>query len=153
MNSKNSNKMSDSHGLLLNVIDKTILRRGDKYIAFSNLNIYSTWKNVKKSHKNNKFKISAATWNKEFELPDGSYYFLGTQDYFEYIAKKHWEKTVNPSTRIYISKIGNRLTFKIKSGFYHNLLSPGTMKLHGSTKSKITKDENGENVPYLKLLK
>ena len=39
MNSKNSNKMSDSHGLLLNVIDKTILRRGDKYIAFSNLNI------------------------------------------------------------------------------------------------------------------
>ena len=153
MNSKNSNKMSDSHGLLLNVIDKTILRRGDKYIAFSNLNIYYTWKNVKKSYKNNKFKISAATWNKEFELSDGSYYFLGIQDYFEYIAKKHWEKTVNPSIRIYISKIGNRLTFKIKSGFYHNLLSPRTMKLHGSTKSKITKDENGENVPYLKLLK
>ena len=48
------------------------------------------------SYKNNKFKISAATWNEEFELPDGSYSIPDIQDYFEYILKKHGEKTVNP---------------------------------------------------------
>ena len=41
----------------------------------------------KKVIKNNKFKISAPTWNEEFELPDGSYSVLGIQDYFEYIIK------------------------------------------------------------------
>ena len=151
MNSKNSNKISDSNGLLLNAIDKAVLRRGDKYIAFSKLNIYYTWKNMKKSYKSNTFKTSGAIWNKEFELLDWSYYFLGIQNYFEYIAKKHGEKRVNPSIRIYINKIGNRITFKIKSGCYHDLLSPGTMKLHGSTKSKITKAESGENLPYLEI--
>ena len=63
--------------------------------------------------------------------------------------KKTWGKTVNPSIRIYISKIENRITFKIKTGYYLELLTPETMKLLGSTKSKITKDKNGENVPYL----
>ena len=58
------------------------------------------------------------------------------------------EKTVNPSIRIYINKIENRITFKIKTGYYLELLTPETMKLLGSTKSKI-KNENGENVPYL----
>ena len=56
-------------------------------------------------HKNNKFKVSVPTWNEEFELPDGSYSISGIQDYFEYILKKHGEKTVNPSIRIYINKI------------------------------------------------
>ena len=45
---------------------------------------------IKKSYKNNKFKISAPTWNEEFELPDGSYSISGIQDYFEYIFKTHW---------------------------------------------------------------
>ena len=45
------------------------------------------WKNIKKSYKNNKFKISAPTWNEEFELPDGSYSVSDIQDYFEYILK------------------------------------------------------------------
>ena len=53
--------------------------------------------------------------------------------------------------RIYINKIENRITFKIKTGYYLELLTPETMKLLGSTKSKITKDENGENVPYLEI--
>ena len=82
MNSKNS-KTSDPHRLLPNLTDKIDLRRKDKYIALSNLSIYYTWKNIKKSCKNNKFKISAPTWNEEFELPDD------IQDYFEYILKKH----------------------------------------------------------------
>ena len=71
MNSKNS-KTSDPHRLLDNLTDKIDVKRKDKYIALSNLSIYYTWKNVKKSYKNNKFKILAPTWNEEFELPDGS---------------------------------------------------------------------------------
>ena len=60
MNSKDS-KTSDTHRLLLNLTDKIDLRRKYKYIALSNLSIYYTWKNIKKSYKNNKFKISTAT--------------------------------------------------------------------------------------------
>ena len=70
MNSENS-KTSESHRLLLNLTDKIDLRRKDKYIALSNLSIYYTWKNVKRSYKNNIFKMSAPTWNEEFELFDG----------------------------------------------------------------------------------
>ena len=73
------------------------------------------------------------------------------QDYFEYIFKKHGEKTVKPAMRIYIDKMENRVTFKIKSGYDLELLTPETMKLLGSTKNKVTKDKNGENVPYLEI--
>ena len=72
MNYENS-KTFDPYRLLLNLPDKTDLRRKDKYIALSNLRIYYTWKNMKKSYKNNKLKISAPKWNEEFELPDGSF--------------------------------------------------------------------------------
>ena len=84
MNSKNS-KTSDPHILLLNLTNIIDLRRKDKYIVLSNLSIYYTWTYIKKSYKNNKFKISTPTWNHEFELPDGSCSASGTQDYFEYI--------------------------------------------------------------------
>ena len=150
MNSENS-KTSDPRRLLLNLTDEIDLRRKDKYIALSNLSIYYTWKNIKKSYKNNKFKISAPAWNEEFELPDGSYSISDIQDYFEYILKKHGENTVNPSIRIYTNKIENRITFKIKTGYYLELLTLETMKLLGSTKSKITEDKNGENMPYLEI--
>ena len=63
----------------------------------------------------------------------------GIQDYFECILKKHGEKTVNPSIKIYIDKIENSITFKIKTGYYLELLTSEIMKLLGSTKSKITK--------------
>ena len=86
MNSKNS-KTSDSHRLLLNLTDRLKLKRSDKYVALLNLSIYHTWKNIKKLYKNNKFKVSAPTWNEEFELPDGSYSISDIQDYFEYILK------------------------------------------------------------------
>ena len=72
MNSEKS-KISDSHRLLLSLSDKIKLKRSDKHVALSNLTLYYTWKNIKKSYKNNKFKITALTWNEEFELPDGSY--------------------------------------------------------------------------------
>ena len=87
MNSENS-KTSEPHKLLLNLTDKTNLERSDKYVALSNLGMYYTRKNIKKSFKNNKLKISAPTWNEKFYLPDRSYSVSGTQDYFEYIFKK-----------------------------------------------------------------
>ena len=70
MNSWNS-ETSDPHRLLLNLLDKTNLKRSDKYAALSNLSIYCTRENIKRSYSNNKFKISAPTWNEKFELPDG----------------------------------------------------------------------------------
>ena len=76
---------------------------------------------MKSSHNNNKFKISAPTWGKEFKLPDWSYLISDIQDYFEYILKKHSENVDNSSIRIYVNKIENRITFKIKSGYYLEL--------------------------------
>ena len=70
---------------------------------------YYTRKNIKKGYKNNKFKISAPTWNEEFELPDESYSISNIQDHFEYTLKKRGEKTVNSSIRIQINKIENRI--------------------------------------------
>ena len=102
-----------------------------------------------KSSYNNKFKISAPTWSDEFELPDGSYSISDIQDYFGYTLNKHSENVDNPSIRIYVNKIENRITFKIKNGYYLELLTPETMRLLGSTKSKITKNKNGEEVPHL----
>ena len=98
----------------LNLLDKINLKRSQEYVALSNLSFYYTWKNIEKSYKNNKFKISAQTWNEKFELPDGSYSVLDIQDYFEYILKKHEKVTENPSIRIYIDKIENRIISKIK---------------------------------------
>ena len=150
MNSENS-KTSDPHRLLLNLTNKINLKRSNKYVALSKLSIYYTWKNFKKSYKKNQLKVSAPTWNEEFELPDGSYSVSDIQDYFEYIIKKHETVTDNPSIRIYINKIENRITFKINTGYYLKLLTPETMKLLGSTKSKISKDKNSENVPRLEI--
>ena len=52
---------------------------------------------------------------------------------------------------IYVNEIENSITFEIKAKYYLELLTPETMKLLGSTKSKITKDENGENMPHLEI--
>ena len=62
MNSKNS-KTSKSHILVLKLTNKLDLRIGEKVITLSNLSIYYTWKNIKSSYNNNKFKISVPTWN------------------------------------------------------------------------------------------
>ena len=81
-NSENS-ETSKPHVLILKLTDKLDLRRGEKSVALSNLSIYYSWKNLKSSYKYDKFKISASTWNNEFELPDGPYYISNIQDYFE----------------------------------------------------------------------
>ena len=100
----------------------------------------------------NKFKIPAPTWSEDFKLPDGSYSVSDIQDYFEYILKKHGESVDNPSIRIYVNRIENRITFKIKNRYYLELLTSETMNLLGSTERKITKDKNGENVPHLEIV-
>ena len=85
--SENS-KTSKPHVLLLNLTDKLDLKRAEKNVALSNVSIYYTWKNIKSSYNNNRFKISAPTWNDEFKLLDGSYLISDIQDYFEYISKR-----------------------------------------------------------------
>ena len=93
MNSGNG-KTSDPHRLLLNRLDKINLKRSDKYIVLLNFSIYYSWKNIKKSYKNNKSNIPAPTWNQEFELPDGSYSVSDIQDFFECILTS-MEKRLN----------------------------------------------------------
>ena len=105
-----NNKTSDHHWLLLNLLDKVNFKKW--YFGLSNLSIYYTWKNIKKSYKNNKFKISAPTYN------DGSLSVSGIRDYFKYIIRKHQKGIKNPPIRIYISKIENRFTFRIKARYY-----------------------------------
>ena len=86
-------------------------------MALANLGIYYTWKNIKSEYNNNKFKISALTWNDTFDLPVGFYSTAGIQDYFEFIIKKHGNLTENLPVQIYPNKIKNRIVFKIKAGY------------------------------------
>ena len=118
MNLENS-RTSEYHVVALKLTDKLDLRRSQKSVALSNLSIYCTWQNIRSSHNNNKFEISAPTWSEEFKLRDGSYSDI--QDYFEYILKKHSENVDTPSIRIYVNKTENRITFKIKNGYYLEL--------------------------------
>ena len=122
MNSGNS-RASMPHTLKLKLASKLDLRLGEKVIALSNLSIYCTWKNIKSSYNNNKFEISAPTWNEEIKLADVSYSVSDIQDYFEYILKKHEQNTDKPSIRIYVNKTENRVTFKIKNGYSLELSS------------------------------
>ena len=99
-----------------------------KHIALANLSIYYNWPNIKTQNNNNKFKISAPTWNDTFDLPNGSYSIADIQDYFGFIIKKHETLTENPSVQIYPNK---RIVCK--------LLTSETMILLGSTKKTLIK--------------
>ena len=146
MNTENS-KASEPHRFKLDLTDKLNLKNPNKNMALANLSIYYTWKNIKSEYKNNKFKISAPTWNDTFDLPDGSYSISDIQDYFEFIIKKHETLNEDLPIEIYPNKIKNRIVFKIKAGYKLELLTPEAMPLLGSTKKVVDKDENGENVP------
>ena len=138
MNTKNS-KTNEPHRFRLSLADKPNLKNPNKNIALGNLTICYTQKNIKSAYSNNKFKISAPTWNDTFDLPDGSYCIADIQDYFEFIIKKHEALTENPPVQIYLNKIKNRIVFKIKTGQELELLSSKTMKLLGSTKKMLIK--------------
>ena len=113
VNSERS-KTSEPHVLILKLTDKLDLSRGERIIALSIISIYYILKNIKSSYNNNKFKTSAPTWNNKFELPDGSYSALDIQDYFKYILKRHGENIDNPSVKIHVNKIENRITLELK---------------------------------------
>ena len=118
-------------------------------MALANLSIYYTWKNVKSIYKNNKFKISAPTWNETFDLPAGSYNIPAIQNYIEYIIKKHKTIADTAPILIYANNITNRIVFKIKTGYKLELLSKETMKLLGSTRNIIDANKNSENITRL----
>ena len=107
-------------------------------MALANLSIYYTWKNIKSAYSNNKFKISAPTWNDTFDLPDGSYSIEDIQDYFEFIIKKHETLTENPPVQIYPNKIKNRIQIEI-------IISRNDETIREHKK----KDKDGEDVPKL----
>ena len=87
-------------------------------------------------------------WNGEVELLDSPYSVSDIEEYFKYIIKKHETVTDNPPIRTYLNKLENRIIFEIKRGYYPEILTPETMKLLGSTKNKIIKDEN---MPHLEV--
>ena len=132
-NSENS-ITSEYHVLVLKLTEELDLKRAQKSIALSFLSIYYAY--IKSSYSNNKFKISAPTLSDEFELSDGSYLILDIQDYFEYILKQYNENSDNQSIRIYLKKIENTITFKIKNRFYLQLLTPITRKYSEALKVK-----------------
>ena len=145
MNTANS-KTKHLNKFAYNFTDKLSLKKPNKNIALANLSIYYTWKNVKSDYNNNRFKISAPTWNDTFDVSDVSYSIAALQNYFEYIIKKH-ETIVDVSpVLIYVNEISNRIVFKIKPGYKLELLSKETIKLLGSTTNSIDKDKNSELV-------
>ena len=96
-------------------------------MALGSLSISYTWKNVKSTYNDNKFKISAPTWNETFDLPDGSYNIPKIPDYIEYIIKKQETIGETAPILIYANTIKNRIVFKIKTGYKLELLSKETM--------------------------
>ena len=156
MSTENS-KTNETHRFRLKLSAKINLKpsnnNNNNNMVLANLSIYYTWKNIKSAYNNNKFKVSATTWNYEFDLSDGSYSISDIQDYFEYIIEKHEAIADILSVQIYTNKIKNRIAFKIKAGYKLELLTPETMKLLGSTKKDIDQDKDGEDAPKLESIK
>ena len=149
MNTAINSKTKHSNKFVYNFTDKLNLKNPNKNIALANLSIYYTWKNVKSDYNNNKFKISAPTWNDTFDVPDGSYSIVALQNYFEYITKKHETTAEASPVLIYVNEINNRIVFKIKSGYKLELLSKEAMRLLGSSADTTDSDKNSELVPKL----
>ena len=147
-------KTNEPHRFKLDLTNKLNLKNPNKNMALANLSIYYTWKNIKSEYNNNKFKISAPTWNDTFDLPDGSYSIENIQDYFQFIIKKYETLTENPPIQIHPNKVNliKLILIKfilIKNGYKLELLTPETMKLLGSSKKDFDSDKNSENLPKL----
>ena len=144
-------KANESNKFIYQFADKLNLKNPNKNMALANLSTYYTWKNIKSEYNNNKFKMSAPTWNDEFNLPDGSYSVSVIQEYFEYIIKKHETIADNPLVQIFVNKIKNRIAFKI-TGYKLELLTEEAMQLLGSSKKDIDQNKDGEIVPKLEAV-
>ena len=101
MSTENS-RTNEPRKFRLNLADELNLKHPNENMALANLSIYYTEKNIKSAY-NNKFKISAPTWNNEFDLLDWSYSISDIQVYFEYIIKIHETLTVNPSVKTFVN--------------------------------------------------
>ena len=145
-------KTNESNKFMYQFTNKLNLKNPNTNMALVNLSIYYTWKNIKSEYNNNKFKISTATWNDEFNLPDGSYSVSDIQNYFEYIIEKHETIADNPPVQIYVNKITNRISFKINTGYKLELLTKKSMQLLGDSKTDIDQNKDGEIVPKLETV-
>ena len=139
-NTENS-KTNEPHRFRLSLVDQFNLKNPNENMALDNSSVYYTWKNIKSAYNNNKFIVSAPTWNDTFDLPDGYNSVEDIQDYFEFIIKKHETLTKNAPVQIYPNKSKTRIDFKIKIGFKLELFSPETMKLLGRTKIDVDQDK------------
>ena len=148
MNNFNSTT-NESNKFIYQFTDKLNLKNPNKNMSLTNLSIYYTWRNIKSEYNNNKFKISASTWNDEFILHDGSYSVSDIQDYFEYIIKKHETIADDSPVQIYVNKIKNRIVFKIKTGYKIELLTE-KMQLLGSSKKVIENNKDSETRKTIK---
>ena len=126
--STENSRTSEPPRFKLDLTDKLNLKNPNKNMALANLSIYYTWKNIKSTYNNNKFKISGSTW--------GDTSISDIQDYFEFIIKKQETLTENRPVQIYLNKIKNRIVFKIKTSYKLELLTSEPMKLLGSTKKR-----------------
>ena len=111
INTENS-KTTESHKFKLTLADILNLKDLNENMVLANLSIYHTWEKIKSEQNNNKFKISAPTWNDEFGLPDGSYSISDIHDYLEYIIEKHGTIADIPPVQINSNKVKDRIVFK-----------------------------------------
>ena len=141
----------DLHRLSLRLSDKINLKISYKYFALSNLSIYysCTIRKYKKINRNNDFKISTPTWNEDFWITWQIILCIRYSKLFWVYCQKNIKYWL--VIRIYVNKMKNMITLRIKIGYCLKLLMPEMTKLLGSTKSKITKDKNGGNVPHLEI--
>ena len=136
MNTENS-KTNESNKFIYQFTDKFNLKiPNNKNIGLANLSIYYTYKKIK-SAVNNKFKISASTWNDVFDLPNGLYSISDIDDYFEFIFKNTKLRLAeNPPIQFYLNKIKSRSVFEVKTGYKLEMSSKEPMKILGSAKKR-----------------
>ena len=125
-------KTNESNRFICQFTDQLNIKNPNKNMALANFSIYYTWKNIKSEYSNNKFKLSAPTWNDKFNLSDESYSVLDMQNHFEYIIKKYKTIAHNPPVQICMNNLKNRIAFKINTGYTLELLSKETKQLLGS---------------------
>ena len=108
MNTENS-KTNEFNKFIYQFTDQLNLKTpNNENIGLVNLSICYTWKDIESAQSNNKFQISAPSWNDEFDLLGGSYSIADIQDYFEFIIKKHETLTENSPIKIFSNKIKSR---------------------------------------------
>ena len=111
-----NSKTSDSYRLLLNLTNKINLKGSDKYVALSNFSIYYTWKNIKKSYRNNKIENISSIEDWWIWITWWIIFYIRYSRLLWIYIKTTWRKYY--SIRIYVNKI------VIPEGGFLNFLRP-----------------------------